>query len=188
MTPNITRRDISLSNRVGKLAKNRPSGIGLNMSLMISMTYSKGISNNTYNYLEDKGVIDSCLEYCQEMYATTVGLSEYFYTDFLIPLGEGLLLIYSVTEMRIYFYCLNFDYSWILEKISTLLQNTKLLLTKQWLRLDYDCDGKVSLDDIISTVSFLYNSVSTFYEQNLQKSPLSKMLVQGAPKIRRKKF
>ncbi|CAI2381601.1 unnamed protein product [Moneuplotes crassus] len=130
-------------------------------------------TSNAYKYVEDSNVVDVIKDQCIELYDEACNFSKCIYTDLLVPLGKGMVLVYSSTGSKMSLLCTRVEFTWILEKLSKCFANTKLFLTNQWMRLDFDCDESVSISDLINSLSFSMAFMKEICPESLQQSKVS---------------
>ena len=130
-----------------------------------------------YNYMKKTNVLEVC-----KLQASLIC------DDIIIPIGEDLLFIYSISESRCSLLCTQIKDSWMVEQLSKVLLNCKIIMTKQWMRLDFDCDGTVSIHDINNTVKEFLAYFQAFYSENLQQSKYSGLTSPKNEKLKKKKF
>ena len=108
--------------------------------------------------------------------------------EVIIPIGEFCVLMFSYTEQKISLICKNIQESQFYEFLATKFNDVKITLQKQWMRLDFNCDGKVTIDDVKNTLMIIFTTLKVYYDEGIQQATGCKAVTEDESKPKKKKL
>lgn len=88
----------------------------------------------------------------ESTYSYTTKVYESLRTEVIVPVHSNILVIYDTSSQKMSLIVNSMKNSSIAQVIHEKFQNTKVLMTQNWLKLDFNQMGKVSITDLIATI------------------------------------
>ena len=117
------------------------------------------VSGTTVFKLADEKV-DFSKRYTESIEFTS-NMYKSFNTQIVVPLQENVVFMYDTSWAKACLIVKNLQNSAVSQLVTERFANTKVTLTQNFMRLDFDQDGKVTMTDIISAL----NSIKEFLAQ-----------------------
>ena len=96
-----------------------------------------------------------------DLIANSLKLSNQVYsslkTEIVIPIAKSVVLVYDVSLKKISLVFQTAKNHFLVQYIAEKLNASRITLASNWMRLDFDSDGKVTISDLIETIRRLHS-------------------------------
>lgn len=114
-------------------------------------------NTSAFKFADDKIHFNQKLEMSREF---TLNMYDSLNTQVIVPVQDKMLLIYDVSLKKASLILEGIQHSEISQKVGEKYNNARVTISKNWMKLDLNNDGKVTITDLITAVRNLRQIVS----------------------------